>query len=167
MLVQYASHHIQHMQQALTQMNVKLQHVISNITGRTGMDIIEASVDGERDPRKLAQLRRPGMQADEATIAKSLQGHWREEHIFELTPALELYRFYPDKIAECDREIEAQLERFEDRSAGGFPADNGRRRSQGNAPRCDIRTYLFRMTGVDLTRIDGVDGFAGEQRDWH
>ena len=159
MLVEYASHHIQHMQQALTQMNGKLQHVISNITGKTGMDIIEAIVDGERDPRKLAQFRRPGMKADEATIAKSLQGHWREEHIFELTQALELYRAYQGRIAECDREIEAQLERFEDRSDGGFPADNGRRRSQGNAPRFDIRTYLW-MTGVDLTRIDGVDAFT-------
>ena len=160
MLVQYASHHIQHMQKALTQMNVKLQHVISNITGQTGMDIIEAIVDGERDPQKLAQFRRPGIKADEATIAKSLQGHWREEHIFELTQSLELYRFYHEKIAECDWEIEAQLERFEDRSDGGSPAENGRRRSQGNAPSFDIRTHLFRMTGVDLTRIDGVDGFT-------
>ena len=72
MLVQYASHHIQHMQKALTQMNVKLQHVISNITGKTGMDIIAAIVSGERDPRKLAQLRDPRIKADEATIAKSL-----------------------------------------------------------------------------------------------
>ena len=160
MLVQYASHHIQQMQKALTQMNVKLQHVISNITGRTGMDIIEAIVDGERDPRKLAQFRRPGMKADEATIAESLQGHWREEHIFELTQALELYRFYHEKIAECDREIEAQLERFEDLSDGGSSAPDGKKRSQGNAPRFDIRTHLFRMTGVDLTRIDGIDGFT-------
>ena len=159
MLVEYASHHIQHMQKALTQMNVKLQHVISNITGKTGMDIIEAIVAGERDPWKLAQFRRPGMKADAATIARSLQGHWREEHIFELTQALELYRFYHDKVAECDREIEAQLERFEDRSDGGAPADNGRR-GQGNAPRFDIRTHLYRMTGVDLTRIDGIDGFT-------
>ena len=159
MLVEYASHHIQHMQKALTQMNLKLQHVISNITGKTGMDIIEAIVAGERDPWKLAQFRRPGMKADAATIARSLQGHWREEHIFELTQALELYRFYHDKIAECDREIEAQLERFEDRSDGGAPADNGRR-GQGNAPRFDIRTHLYRMTGVDLTRIDGIDGFT-------
>ena len=159
MLVQYASHHIQHMQKALTQMNVKLQHVISNITGKTGMDIIEAIVGGERDPRKLAQFRRPGMKADEATIARSLQGHWREEHIFELTQALELYRFYHYKIAECDGEIEAQLERFEDHSDGGSPPRNGRR-SQGNAPRFDIRTHLYRMTGVDLTRIDGIDGFT-------
>ena len=160
MLVQYASHHIQHMQKALTQMNVKLQHVISNITGKTGMDIIAAIVSGERDPRKLAQFRRPGMKADQDTIAKSLQGHWREEHIFELTQALELYRFYQDKIAECDREIEAQLEQFEDHSDGGSPADNGKKRGQGNAPRFDIRTHLFRMTGVDLTRIDGIDGFT-------
>ena len=100
MLVEYASHHIQHMQKALTQMNVKLQHVISDVTGKTGTQIIEAIVKGERDPGKLAQLRDRRTRADEATIAKSLQGHWREEHIFELTQALELYRVYQDKIAE-------------------------------------------------------------------
>ena len=106
MLVEYASHHIQHMQKALTQMNLKLQHVISDITGKTGMKIIEAIVGGERNPRRLAQLRDPRTRANEATIARSLQGHWREEHIFELTQALELYRTYQDKIAQCDREIE-------------------------------------------------------------
>ena len=159
MLVQYASHHIQHMQKALTQLNVKLQHVISNITGQTGMAISEAIVSGERAPKRLAQLRDHRIRADEATIAKSLQGHWREERIFELTQALELYRFYHAKIAECDREIAAQLERFEDHSDGGSPAGKGRR-SQGNAPRFDIRAHLYRMTGVDLTRSDGVDGFT-------
>ena len=160
MLVQYASHHIQHMQKALTQMNVKLQHVISNITGKTGMDIIEAIVRGERNPRKLARLRDPRTRADEKTIAKSLRGHWREEHIFELTQALELYRVYQDKIAECDREIEAQLERFDDRSDGEPPAPNGKKRNQKNAPGFDVQSHLYRMTGVDLTRIDGVDGFT-------
>ena len=164
MLVEYASHHVQHMQKALTQMNVKLQHVISDITGKTGktgMEIIEAIVGGQRDPVKLAQLRDPRIKADEATIAKSLRGHWREEHIFELTEALELYRFYQDKIAECDREIETHLERFEDRSTGGPPAaKSGRRRSKGNAPRFDVWTHLNRMTGVDLTRIDGVDAYT-------
>ena len=127
MLVEYASHHIQHMQKALTQMNMKLQHVISNITGQTGMAIIEAIVSGERDPRQLAKLRDHRIKADEATIARSLQGHWLEEHIFELTQALELYRFYHQKIAECDWEIEAQLERFEDVTDGGSPDGNGRR----------------------------------------
>ena len=161
MLVEYASHHIQHMQKALTQMNVKLQHVISNITGQTGMAIIEAIVSGERDPWQLAQLRNYRIRADEETIAKSLQGHWREEHIFELTQALELYRMYQTKIDECDRKIEVQLEQFEDITGGGGPpAGKGRRRSQGNAPSFDIRTHLYRMTGVDLTRIDGIDGFT-------
>ena len=112
MLVQYASHHIQHMQKALTQMNVKLHHVISDITGKTGMDIIEAIVGGQRDPRRLAQLRDPRIKADEG-------------------PSPRLYRFYQDKIAECDREIEAQLERFEDHSNGDPPAaKSGRRRGR-------------------------------------
>ena len=160
MLVEYTSHHIQHVQKALTQMNLKLQHVIRDITGQTGMAIIEAIAGGERDPRKLARLRDRRIKADEATIARSLQGHWREEHIFELTQALELYRFYQDKIAECDREIEAQLERFEDRSGGEPPAPNGKKRNQKSAPHFDVRTHLYRMTGVDLTRIDGIDGFT-------
>ena len=160
MLVEYASYHVQHMQKALTQMNVKLQHVIRDITGKTGMDIMEAIVRGERNPRMLARLRDRRIKADEKTIARSLRGHWREEHIFELTQALELYRFYHDKIAECDREIEAQLERFEDRSDGEFPAPNGKKRNQKNAPSFDVQGHLYRMTGVDLTRIDGVDGYT-------
>ncbi len=160
MLVEYASHHIQHMQKALTQMNVKLQHVIRDITGKTGMDIIEAIAGGERDPCRLARLRARRIKADEATIAKSLQGHWREEHIFELTQALELYRGYQARVAECDREIETLLERFEDRSDGEPPAPNGKKRNQKNAPRFDVQSQLYRMTGVDLTRIDGVDGFT-------
>ena len=160
MLVEYASHHIQHMQKALTQMNVKLQHVISDITGKTGMDIIEATVGGERDPRKLARLRDPRTRADEENIAKSLRGHRRDEHIFELTQALELYRFYQDKIAQCDREIESQLERFEDRSDGERPPPNGRKRNQKNAPRFNVHGQLYWMSGVDLTRIDGLDGFT-------
>ena len=169
MLVEYASHHVQHMQKALTQMNVKLQHVIRDITGKTGMDIMEAIAGGERDPRKLARLRDPRIKADEATIARSLQGHWREEHIFELTQALELYRFYQDKIAECDREIEAQLERFEDSSDGEPPAPNGKKRNQKNTPRFDVQGQLYRMTGSgpDPDRWRGrVHSPEGHQRDW-
>ena len=170
MLVEYASHHIQHMQKALTQMNVKLQHVISNITGKTGMDIIEAIVKGERDPQRLARFRRPGVKVNEATIVKSLQGHWREEHIFELTQALELYRFYQGKIAECDGEIEAQLERFEDRSDGGSPGDNGRRQRQGNAPRlrrADTSIPDDWGRPDPYRRHRRLHRPEGDQRDWH
>ena len=160
MLVEHAAQHIQHMQKALTQMNVKLQHVIRDITGKTGVDIIEAIVQGERNPRRLARLRDPRTKSDERTIAKSLQGHWRKEHLFELTQALDLYRTYQAKIAECDLKIEAQLKRFEDRSDGEPPAPNGKRRNQKNAPRFDVQGHLYRMTGVDLTRIDGVEAYT-------
>ena len=170
MLVEYAAQHVQHMHKALTQMNLKLQHVISDITGKTGMDIIEAIVGGERNPRRLARLRDPRTKADEKTIAKSLQGHWREEHIFELTQALELYRTYQGKIAQCDREIERQLERFEDHSDGEPPAPNGKKRNQKNAPRFDVQGQLYRMTGVDLTRNrrrGRLHGPEGNQRGRH
>ena len=171
MLVEYASQHIQHMQKALTQMNVKLQHVISDIAGKTGTEIIEAIVGGQRDPVKLAQLRDPRIKVDEATIAKSLRGHWRAEHIFELTQALELYRAYQGKIAECDREIEAQLERFEDRSTGEPPeAKPGRKRiTRKRAPlRCLDALVSDDGSGPDPDRRRGrVHGPEGHQRDWH
>ena len=131
--------------------------VIRDITGKTGMDIIEAMVRGERNPRQLARLRDHRIEADEKTIVKSLQGHWRKEHIFELTQALELYRTYQAKIAECDREIEAQLERFENRSNGQPPVPNGKKRNQKKAPRFDVQSQLYRMTGVDLTRMNALD----------
>ena len=161
MLVEYASHHIQHMQKALTQdeREAPARHQRHHRPDRHGH---HRGHRGRRagSTRKLAQLRNYRIKADEATIAKSLQGHWREEHIFELTQALELYRFYQAKITECDREIEAQLERFEDRSDGVPPAPNGKKPHQGNAPRFDVRTHLYQMTGVDLTRIAGVDAYT-------
>ena len=171
MLVRYASQHIQHMQKALSQMNVKLQHVIRDVTGKTGMAIIEDIVGGEQDAHKLAQHRDPRIRADQETIARSLQGHWREEHIFELAQALELYRVYQGKIAECDGKIEAALEQFEHVVEGAAPAKAGRIQKQKNAPAFDVRSHLYRMTGVDLTRIDGSRRLTlrieGDQRDWH
>ena len=161
MLVEYASHHIQHMQKALTQMNIKPQSVMSNITAKTGMRIIEAIVRGERDPRELARFRHPTMKADEKEIARSLRGHWGQERIFELTQDLELYREYQRKIAECDRKIELRLGRFDDRSDGGALANRrGANPRQSNAPRFDVRTHLYRMTRVDLTEIDGVEAYT-------
>ena len=138
MLIEYASHHIQHMHKALTQMNIKLQHVISDVTGKTGTAIIGAILAGERDPHKLAQLRDYRTKANEETIAKSLEGHWRPEHIFELSQAHDLYRIYQGKIAECDREIEALLSTFEDRSDGRTPPDPSRQEGLP-AQRAEVR----------------------------
>ena len=93
-LVEMASQHVQHMQKALTQMNVQFQHVISDITGLTGLAILDAIVAGERDPAVLAKLRDPRIKADEETIRKSLEGTWRAEHILVLKQSLSLYRSY-------------------------------------------------------------------------
>jgi transposase len=154
MLVRYASQHIQHMQKALTQMNLKLQHVVSDITGETGMRIIRAILKGERNPRTLAEMRDRRCKNPVEVIAKSLEGNYREEHLFELEQAVSLYDAYHQKMGECDAKIEACLKSFEDQSGGEKPPC---RRQIGNAPGFDLTGALFRMCGVDLTEIDGIN----------
>jgi transposase len=158
MLLTYAGQHIQHMQKALTQMNVKLQHVVSDVTGATGMDIIRAIVAGQRDPAELAKLRRDGCKRSQEEIARALYGNWRAEHLFALQQAVELYDFYHKEVAACDRRIQAQLKQFEDRSAGAkLPPSPRRPRRGGNRPSFEVRRPLFRLAGVDLTAIEGID----------
>ena len=116
MLVRYASHHVQHMQKALEQMNVKLTEVVSSITGVTGMAIIAAILAGERDPAKLAELRHERCHRSEDEIALALEGTWRAEHLFALKQAFELYQYLHRQIDECDRQIAGELDRLPDRS---------------------------------------------------
>ncbi len=156
MLVRYASHHVQHMQEAMTQMNVKLDRVVSAITGVTGLRIIRAIVAGERDPRALASLRVEGCHNDEATTPKALEGTWRADHLFSLKQAVELYDTYQGKLRPCDEAIEAHLARLEDHSGGGAITASRRKRRK-NQPHFDLRAALFRATGVDLTRIEGLE----------
>jgi len=156
MLVAYASHHIQHMQKALEQMNLKLAHVVSDITGVTGMGIIKAILSGERDPVKLAKLRDPRCKSSEATVARALQGHYREEHLFALKQAVELIEFYQQQITVCDRQIEVCLQQFDARSTEApLTARPRKRRRTGIS--FDARSYLYRITGVDLTQIDSIE----------
>lgn len=158
MLVSYAGQHIQHMQKALTEMHVQLQHVLSDITGETGMRIMRTILAGERDPRKLAALRDPGCKRDVATIAKALHGNWRKEHLFALQQAVELYDSYKAKIAACDGQIQAQLRTFDDRTGTGTPPPPEGGTPRHNAPAFDAAGEVYRMTGVDLTRIEGIQG---------
>ena len=116
MQVRYAASHVQHMQKAMEQMNVKLTEVVSDITGLTGMLIIGAILEGERDPIKLAQLRHERCQHSEEQIALALQGTWRPEHLFELRQAYELYQFHHRQITECDQRVEAELANFPNRA---------------------------------------------------
>jgi transposase len=158
MLLTYAGQHSQHMQKALTQMNIKLQHVVSELTGVTGMAIIRAILAGERNPVKLAQLRDYRCHQDQEAIAKALHGQWREEHLFALAQAVALYDVYHQQIAECDRQIEAYLATFADKSnAQVLPSGSRPRTRKRNQPAFEVRGQLHRITGVDLTAIEGID----------
>lgn len=144
------------MQKALVQMNVQLQHVLEDITGATGMRIIRAILDGERDPQRLAALRDPRTKHPEAEIARALQGHWREEQLFALQQAVELVAHYQAKIAACDERIQAQLQTFDDRSGGAPPPRGPAPRKDRHDLGFDATAELFRMTGVDLTAVNGL-----------
>lgn len=162
-LVQMASQHVQHMQKALTQMNVQFQHVISDLTGLTGMAILDAILNGERDPAVLAKLRDPRIKADQETIRKSLVGNWRAEHILVLKQRLSLYRSYRDQIHDCDQEIEILLAGFEpkvDPEEKPLPEDRKKRQRQrkkkSGSPDFDMRMEAYKLFGVDLTQIPGL-----------
>jgi transposase len=158
MLVSSASQHIQHRQKALTQMNIKLQHVVSDVTGGTGMAILKAILHGERDPTTLAHLRDRHCQHTEAEIARALQGNWRAEHRFALRQAVELYEFYHLQITACDHQSEAHLQTFVDKSAGKvLPPRPRKRKRRATEPRFEARSPLFRLSGVDLTAIEGIE----------
>jgi len=156
-LLDYAAAHIQHMQKALMQMNVQLHHVVSDITGATGMRIIHAIVDGNHNPAELAQFRDVRCKASEDTICKALQGHYREEHLFALRQALELYDFYQAHVAECDREIESVLGELHCPEPPETPLPKPRHRTkQPNALSFDVRQALYAIVGTDLTQIHGM-----------
>jgi transposase len=157
-LLDYAAAHIQHMQKALMQMNLQLHHVVSDITGVTGMTIIRAIVAGERDPNVLASHRDRRCHASVETVCQALVGNYREEHVFALTQALELYEVYQTKVTACDEQIEAILKRLKKNAPP--PASKllpvRQRTHQPNAPAFDARGALHAILGVDLTQINGL-----------
>jgi transposase len=159
-LIRYACAHVQHMQKALEQMNVQLHKVISDITGVTGMRIIQAILDGERDRLKLAALKDPRIQSSADRIAKALEGDYRVEHLFTLRQALESYAFYQQQIAACDQKIQEYLCTLEDQVDPEQnplpPAPSGRKKPRANEPDFDLRRHLYRITGVDFTQVEGL-----------
>src|SRR5262245_8015743 len=161
---------IQRMQKVLTQMNIKLANVISDLSGWTGQRIVRAILAGERDPQQLAALSHPGIHASRQTIAKSLEGTWRADLLFVLQQAVTMYDAYLQRIEECDHALEQHLKSFADKAAdttdaGASPATKGharpritrRRKAGGHTPQFDLGRELHRISGVDLTRIDGID----------
>jgi transposase len=166
MLIQQMSSHIQHMQKALSQMNIQLHNVISDITGETGMLIIRAIVAGKRDPKLLANYRNYRCKNSPEIIEKSLTGNYREEHVFALSQALELFDTYQNKIATCDEKIETKLSTFE--NTGPNEKEKGANtksqkkpvKKSKNAPSFDLSSHLIRMVGVDLTTIPGLEAYS-------
>jgi transposase len=161
MLITYAGQHIQHIQKALEQMNVKLTEVLTDVTGVTGLAIIKAILKGQRDPVALAKRRNHRCKHTEEQIARALKGTWRAEHLFALKQALALYEYYHEKLRECDEQLRAHLQTFADRSQGKtLAAPTGRRTRRwqpANALHFDVRQALYRMSGVDLTVLEGID----------
>ena len=148
---------IQRMQKAFTQMNLQLANVISDLSGVTGQMIVRAIVAGERDPWKLAKLSDPRIRASQDEIAKSLEGNWRPELLFVMKEELQMFDTYQQRIAECDRELQKHLARFKDTVP--LPAKNEAKKSKPNKhhPQFHLADELQRISGVDLTRIDGID----------
>ena len=173
--VRGASTCIQRMQKVLTQMNVQLANVISDLSGLTGQTIVRAILGGERDPHKLAELSHPQIRASREEIAKSLAGNWRPELLFVLKQEMEMYDTYQRRITECDQQLEAHLKSFSDKIqpppvegepasdvAKGHQAQKMKRtqrgkKATGNRPQFDLRSELSRISGVDLTRIDSIN----------
>lgn len=154
----YAAAHIQHIQKALTLMNLQLHHVVSDVTGVTGMKIIRAIVGGQRDPDVLAAMRDVRCKASTETVRAAMVGNYQPEHLFELTQALALYDFYQLRLAECDAEIErALVELNAEKRCPAEPMPRPRHKTvQPNAVSFDTRPPLYQLTGVDLTQIHGI-----------
>ncbi len=150
-----ASRQVLLMQKALTQMNLQLHNVISDITGVSGLAIIEAILRGEREPSKLSCLCDARIKASRQTVAKSLVGDYRPEHLFCLQQALESYRHFENQIAACDQHIERMLAHFDSQEQCA-EAPSTIYKAQGNQPAFDVPSEMYRILGVDLTAIPGM-----------
>jgi len=160
-LLRYRASHIQHMQKILQLMNLKLTNVLSDITGTTGMQIIRAIVDGKTDPQFLSQFRDPHCRTPQIEIEKSLEGNYRSEYIFQLKQMLSLFDYYALLITELDHETEAMYKQLPSLiNPKEHPLKSLKRNSKRkmrNSPEYDLRTQLYRITGVDLTQVDGLN----------
>jgi transposase len=158
-LIQNAAQLVQHMQKSMDQMNVKLHNVLSDIKGVSGLAILSAIVSGIRDPRELAKLRDKGVRASEEVVIHSLEGDYRPEHVFVLGQCLRMYRAVQSEIEQLDREMEKFMLSLPAREPGeGVPAPEPRKRKpKRNEAAYDLRQHCFRIAGVDLTEVPGIE----------
>ena len=156
-LVQASTMHIQHLQKALTQMNLRLGNVVSDITGVTGRRIIKAIIAGERNPQVLAGYRTEQCKQPQKVIAKSLRGNYRAEHLFALQQAFELYEIYQEKIRDCERELMKVVQQQPHKTETEPPPAETKLRTRDKVRgEVDVRSELYKQTGVDLYRVPGL-----------
>jgi transposase len=164
-LIQLATVHLQHMQKTLDQMNLQIHHVISDLSGTTGLAIIDAILSGERDPKTLAKLRDWRIKASEETIMKSLVGDYREEHLFVLRQSLVGYRSYQKMIQELDEEVKrrmVQLPSKVDPAVKPLGKERNPRKTPRRTEPLDLRRELYRAFGVDLTQVPGINPLTAQ-----
>jgi transposase len=157
-LVRCAADQVRLMQKSFTQMNFQIQHVIADLVGATGLAIVDAILAGERDPKKLAEHRDPRVKASTETIVRSLNGDWRPEHLFTLRQSRKTWGHYQEQIAECDRELERMMAAWDshvDPKEAPLPPPKGRSHPR-NEPDFDVRNESYRVLGVDLTAVPGI-----------
>lgn len=155
-LVQCASQYIQRMQKSLDQMNVQIHRVLSDITGVSGLAIVDAILAGERDGRRLAGLRDGRVQASEEAIVRALEGDYRPEHLFTLKQSLASYRHHQKMIEECDRELRQSMEDLEIRADRQEPAPPPHKKMRTKKEE-DLRQKYYRILGVDLTAVPSLN----------
>jgi transposase len=156
-IIQLRSMDVHHMQKALHQMNIQLDNVISDITGTTGMAILRAIISGQRDPKILAQFRHVQCASTVEEIEKSLIGNYAEEFLFELQLSMDSYDFHAEQLQQCNDAIEQILQQMKDLSTKPIPSTTKKPGNKRNVPDYNLREYLYRIVGVDLTRIDGLN----------
>ena len=158
-LIKSSKIHVNRMQKALNEMNIQLHHVISDITGITGMKIIKSIITGERDAKKLAEFKDYRIKSNSETIIKALEGDYRKEHLAILKQELELYEFYLTKIEECDKSIKECYEEFDKYDGDAILEGNDKKRKVSkNAPKTfDLRQSLYNVSGIDFSKIPGFD----------
>ena len=166
-LIQMAAEHVLHMQKALDQMNLQIHRVLNDITGVSGLKIIDAILAGERDSLTLAHLCHGGVKNSEDTIAKSLEGDYRSEHLFALRQSLAAFRYYQQLVSEVDRELATQLGELETAATAEVEPPQRTKRSHYQRRRYepksfDLRAELYRIFGVDLTNVPGISAITAQ-----
>ncbi len=162
-LVELAAVHVQHMHKALTQMNLQIHHVLSDITGMSGLAIVDAILAGQRSPAQLAALCHVTVRSPRETVIKSLVGNYRPEHLFTLRQSLQAYRQYQTMLADCDREIEQRMRQLNGKNGSGQPpldAPPTLRKRRKNEFYFDMRQELYRVFGTDLTAVPGISSLT-------